>query len=273
MPAPDLVDHWSYSTQMILDCSIDVDPFKVRSDCQLPGKARIGAVAVWAATSTNLRCASEVLVIESTGKHKLEFSIAAGLAGGVLAVERRVVLLDPVTTRSPLTPSRAGSILWQEPRKDTLKLVLEGTSPRFPTEFTDFEMGRIGEPGSIWWLHLDLSDLDSSALSAVRLYLNSKSEAARRIDSGADDEEARAFRSALEWDVARQMILRAISMDEFRSGWGSFVPTSIGEVIETLILRLFPGQDSASLFSILESSPDVLEARLQGRVGLFAGAR
>ena len=73
---------------------------------------------------------------------------------------------------SPLAAKTAGAKLWDQPASQHLKLFLEGEAGRFPTEVVPFSQATISAAGAVWFLEVDLSDLDRAAPAALRLFLN-----------------------------------------------------------------------------------------------------
>lgn len=79
------------------------------------------------------------------------------------------------------------------------------------------------------------------------------------------------MRSVLQWDVARALIDRALDRDEFVEDWDSFAEGSVGETLQQLIMRFWPGEDAASLRARREGNRPRFEYQLQARLGLLGG--
>jgi hypothetical protein len=273
LPVPNLLKGWDYSTPLRFESTLRVDRTRILSDCGLGEDASVSAIAAWWASSTNIRqlgCSRPL----THGEHvTLAVAVPAGLAGGQLTLQRMLILERPGRTRTTLAATTPGSILWREPRERQTKVVLEGDAARFPTEMIDFTSSRVADPDSLWWLDHDLSDLDSTPLATLRLYLNESHPMVKKMVAGGADEVSAAVSQVLEWDITRTMCHAALDTSEFIRQWGSFRPGSLGEALELLLRRLWPGDDATSLSALRAQDPGVFEARMQGRLRLLAEKR
>ena len=157
-----------------------------------------------------------------------------------------MVLAADGASTDELAPRTAGSVLLVELRDRETKITLEGESARFPTEVISFDELPIAEPDALWYLEYDPSDLEQSPLLALRLYVNSKHPAVER-SLHPDDEIGELVRSTLHWDVARIMIDRALNNDDLIEQWDAFPEESLGQMLQELIQRSWPGETAESL--------------------------
>lgn len=271
--ADGVVRSWDYSCPIRLTSTVEIDFPRVLEECGLGPDAQLALVAVWWSSSTNLRRAGEPVAVVSSGQHDLHVAIEPGVAGGQILLKRSLILMDAGNSPEPFAPTLRGSVLWEETASERTRMILEGEDPRFPTTVTDFGEGRVGHEHSVWWLDVDTSELDASPLATIRLYLNAAHPDVKRHSNGADDERSRLFANTLEWDVTRSLVRAGLDTPELVDGWGSFRPGSLGELLEQLIRRTWPGHDPRALLAMRSSDPGLFEARLQGRIGLLRGVR
>ena len=261
---------WDYETPIRASCSVDVFADEVRTECALAPSDRFGLVTSWRSSTTGLK-QSEVIDMSGGGASVVSVDIDPARVGGVLTLSRRLVLLGEGKGTDSNSPTRPGSILWQEELRDCRKLVLEGEAARFPTEVVDFSGGYVGEPDAVWYLHLEMEDLDASAMKSVRLYVNGGHTAIQSLLAAGDGQLSTAIQSTLTWDVARQMVLAALSSDDFIEGQGLFSGGSIGEVLEAVLEQFWPEQDVLSLRVLRDQDPTRFEYQLQARMRLLGG--
>lgn len=271
--APALLKGWDYSAGLAFESTARLDRRKILAECGLSRDARISVTASWWASSTNRReigCRQPILDDVDIA---LRLEIPPGVAGGHLTLERMLILDQPGRSDDDLAAVQQGSILWREPRDSQTRVTLEGDAARLPTEAVDFTSTRVADPESLWWLERDLSDLNSTPLATIRLYLNTSHPIIEKIVSGADDATAETVAKFLEWDVARMLINSALDSAEFLRDWGMFRPGSLGETLELLLQQVWPGEDANSLSGLRADEPGIFEARLQARLRLLAETR
>jgi len=259
----ELATGWDYQTPLHAASTIEADPFSIRQDCSLHSEDRLGIVALWHSSSTNVRERAFFTELSQAGPVKIEFEIPPGRVGGILRFSRQIVLVGTGQSQVPFAAVRPGSILWQENRHPPTGLILEGEAARFPTEVIDFSAAPVGEPEAAWWLSMTLDDLEVSPLQALRLYLNGEHPMMKRMLAGGEDEAIQMVRSALEWDVARSIVTHALENSDFVHGFGTFPSDSLGEMVEFLAYKYWPGRDAKSLRALKEGNPGRFEYQLQ----------
>ncbi|MPZ68688.1 MAG: hypothetical protein GEU71_04075 [Actinobacteria bacterium] len=262
---------WDYETPIRVACSVDIPSDEIRADCALAPSDQFGLVVSWRSSSTGLKQRADVIDVSGGGSPVVSIDLDPARVGGILTLSRRLVLLGEGRGSNPDSPTRPGSILWQEAPHDSRKLVLEGDASRFPTEVVDFSGGYVGEPEAVWALYLDTEDLEASAMKAIRLYVNAGHPAVRTLMDVGEEPISAAIRSTLIWDVARQMVLAAVGNDEFVENHGRFSGGSIGEVLEAVIEQFWPDRDILSLRALCEQDSARFEYELQARMRLLEG--
>lgn len=268
-PLESTIKQWDYQTPLWFESLVQVRPDVVQQECGLGPDSKMALVAIWWASSTNFRRVAKVIELDDSSEYMLGVEVPAGEAGGTLTLIRQLVLVEPGHVEDELAADQHGAILWTEPRETRGSVVLEGEAARFPTEAVNFEKTRVADPQSLWWLDADLSDLDVTPLSAMRLYLNQNHALMKQLLAGDSVPLVSAVAEILEWDVTRILMDSALSSDEFVARWGGFRPGSLGEVLELLIKRYWPGDDSRSLAALKSQDPGVFVAKLQGRMTLL----
>lgn len=268
---PDRIDDWDYSVPLALACDVVVDVLRLREEVGLPADDALTLIALWEATSTGIREVGSRYPLTGTGEQSFELflQLDGSRIGGQLILERQVVLSSSGTGEDPLAARTAGSILLVEPRADRSAVLLEGDAARFPTEILDFDELPIAEPEALWFLDLDLADLEQSPLSAMRLFVNGAHPAVVRALVQADDIGA-LVRSTLQWDVARMLIHRALDNEEFVTEWDGFGDDTVGLALQQLVQRFWPGEEASSLQSRRLANPARFEYQLQARLRLMS---
>jgi hypothetical protein len=266
------IDDWDYSVPLSISCRVTVDVSRIREQTHLTLDDRLVMVALWEASSTGIREVGSRHELPASGEGSFELlvNLEGSRIGGQLTLERQIVLAARGESPEPLAPRAPGSIVLTEPRSERKTVILEGEAARFPTEVTDFNQLTIAEPDALWFLELDLADMEQSPLAAMRLYVNGAHPAVRRA-LVADDATGDLVRSVLQWDVARTLVDRALDNDEFIEEWDSFAEASVGEMLQQLIQRYWPGEDAGSLRARRETSRSRFEYQLQARLALLAG--
>jgi hypothetical protein len=265
-----MLKRWDYQTELRFESTVQVDRRTIVTECGLGHDVRVGLLTTWWASSTNLRRTGNLVELNESIDYVLSFDVPAGVTGGSLTLQRQLVIIDAGSTDNPLAARTPGSVLWREPRENRATVYLEGEAARFPTEVIDFQSGRVADSEAAWWLDRDLSDLEATPLNGLRLYLNEHHEVMKQVLAGATDPVATLTAEFLKWDVTRSLMNAALDTDEFIEGWGGFRPGSLGEVLELLIRKYWPGEDAQSLTALRNQDPGVFDARLQGRMRLLS---
>ena len=265
------LNDWDYSINLALVCEVVVDAGRLRAETGLSRDDELSLVGLWHASSTGIREVGGRHRLPGGGEERFELSVEldGSKLGGWLTLERQIVLTSARPGADPTTATKPGSILLSEPAESRTSVLLEGDAARFPTEVIDFGQLSIAEPGSLWFLEMDTTDLDQAALGNLRLYVNGGHPAIR----AALNEQSwigELIRSVLQWDVARLMVQRALDCDELGGRWGEFEEWSLGATLQGLIQRFWPGENADSLKVRRAANPARFEYQLQARMSLLA---
>jgi hypothetical protein len=256
---------WDPSVDIRLTRTVRVDAAGIRLDCALPEAAPLSLAIVWACSATSLRGATTQAVTPDLGDDVGVQLVGAELSGQVV-VRLQVVLSSRVEGVSQIAPFIAGSILWE----DEQVVVLEGQSARFPMEWLDFAASGWLPAGAGWFLDWSPDEPEMPALGAMRLYINSGHESLSRALAAANPTAAeRVVREAIEFDVARTLVTRALASDEFWRNSSESEPGSAGDSVATLIGALFPNDTLEGLRAKWHADPQRIELQLQAAAGLF----
>ncbi len=244
------------------------DPSDVAAACGLDGPHQVAAVALWATSGTGLRGSSRPVIIASPGSRvaDLQLSLEGGDLGGILVLRTALILAAPATGARPLVARVSGSVLWEG---EGLRVDLEGTGTRFPTELRAFGTGSF-PPKAAWFLDWDREDLNRPVLGSLRLYLNDKHPLMTRVASGPADAETACIRETLKFEIARELITGALTNNEFCANPGSYDAESVGAAIWRLCTRiLFPNRSVGELAAWARDSPSRFAAELQSALKLY----
>jgi hypothetical protein len=274
VPLGDRLDHWDYSIPLALSCEIKVDVGRIRAEAAIDEADRLTLACFWEASSTGIRRVGFTTELPAAGDVTVSpvLQLDGGLLGGRLKLMRQVVLMGLGSRRDQLAATRAGSVILAEAAADVHSVLLEGIAARFPTEIADFSSLPIAEPDALWYLDIATGDLDVAALAAMRLYLNAAHPAIMRA-LDPEDSVGGMVRSTMRWDVARTVIVNALRNGDFVEGWGAFEEDSLGDAIQGLIQRYWPGETAAALRERERAHPARFEYQLQARLRLMTEVR
>jgi hypothetical protein len=185
--------------------------------------------------------------------------------GGTLRLEL-VIALAQEGGSGDLSATRAGSILW----RDTTRVELEGAGARFPIQMMDFERAGIaGGQYSAWMLVWSPDRVEAPVLGALRLLLNSGHPTIQRlVVEGSSKPELVAVQSALSHDLRRQLILGALSNQDFDRD-EDYGEGTLGTVLQGVLDITFADQSLDSIRGFHERHPAEFETTLQAKSGLF----
>ena len=262
--AVDAVPDWDYFTPVRLRRSVAVDRNEIVESCQLDGGAALALVAIWHSSWTGLRDSTRHFPVNGDGC-ELSFELPGDVLGGVLTIETRLVLDEPGESTSPLAAYRPGSILWS----DRSSLALEGTGSRFPLVPISFATANLaGGRMGLWCLMIETTDLEASALGALRLYINTDNPLTADLLASIPDPAATQLLSFIQFDVARQLLHFGIGHDEIDLN-EAYPEASLGQVVVNLI-RLFHAP-LPELRARFRTEPGDLESEFQALTRLFEG--
>jgi hypothetical protein len=108
-------------------------------------------------------------------------------------------------------------------------------------------------------------------LRNVRLFINSAHPAVVGAVQAADPTpDQAAIRSAIYFDVGRQLVRGALENDEFIEASDTFPEGSTGRAVARLVRRVFPGEKPRALRNLMRSRREYFDSSLQASFRLFA---
>ena len=256
---PSSVPSWQYTTDLLVERMITCDPQQLKVQSGLASVDELRAILTWASTSTGLQGASKAVSLQAGG-NSLSVGIPGVEAGGTLRLRLVVAAgLAACGQREKLAAYRSGAIL----HSDEWIVHLEGEASRFPTEALSFSATGLGDSSVAWRLTVATTDLDASALSAVRLVLNTDNEVHQRLIDRPDSDEAEVTRRFMSYDIARQLVVAALAQDELMPI--DYESSSIGHVLRSRLRGYFGDEGDAiePLRARWLAEPSEIDAELQ----------
>lgn len=260
------VDNWDYATPVSFELQPSVDPELLLESTGLESLVDIDVVLLIECSSTGNRFTTTRNLASLTDAQTSIVAIEPSSAQMALSVVLTAHLVMARTTvpTSLDTAYKHGSRLASSARETVL---LEGDSPRFPTEAVSFSA--LGLEKALWDLDISFADLSEPFLSGVRLLVNAEHPSAEML---LDDEDAGFLlaHSALELDIVRRLILRVAADEGLRDDLASstWQDGSVRAVLEELA-DTFLASDLNSIVELSRHDPRRFERRLQHRFELF----
>lgn len=225
-------------------------------------------LATWRSTATNIRAVGARIQLEASGPALIGFTIDSTLAAGTVHLVRSVVLARDHDSADPLAARRAGTVLWRDRPSAATRLELQSIADRLTVEAVAFAEEDDFESAAAWVLQTDFTDPRRDIATAIRLVANAGHPAVEDLRTGHDDVRQLA-ESVLRWDVARMLIERALDEPQFVRGCGGFAEGTVGGLVQRLLELYFPELSVDEMVVLRTSSPDRLDALLQGRIGVL----
>ena len=266
---------WDPSVSLSLRCDVDVDCEAVFAEAGLAPDAVVQIHAVWwvrrGRTSSPRTCESPVLLgLPGSSVAHLSFEVDGYSLGGAMALERRLVLLDPGSGGERASAQRHGSILLREEPEEQ---ILEGVGAQYPTTAVSFSEMFPGSPNAPWLHCINVDDLDAPAEACVHLYLNSDHPASSLLEGVTSSPVRELLDEALRWDVSRQTVVAALMCEDLMERWSEIEDDgSIGALLKSRLQVAGGGAGRTALGQLLQSDPSALDARLQSGLSLFRTA-
>ena len=265
-PADDVLKGWDYGTdiQAHRDLEIRGDLFLVQTGLGSGSVIRI--VALWS-TGTGYEHGesgfTRALKIDDSAapvRVEVDFPLVGSNLAGALSIVTLVVLEKRAGKCRDGAAWQAGSILW----RDEYTLALEGIGPRMPILMVDLE------PADTAWAVRTREDwLHSHPSIGVQVLVNRKrADIVRALLATPPGDKDRLVRSALRFDVGRQLIERALSDDQLDND-SVFAPQTCGAAIVQRLRAIFPQRSVEEVRAFQETEPEQFNAEVQASHRLF----
>lgn len=266
LPAAGL-DGWDPSVELQLEREMAIDAAAARRDAGLAASDRLTCAATWYCPITTMRGAgSRVEVVGDQATLRLSLTVPGFELAGRVILRTGVVLVAREAGDEPLAALIPGSVLWQ----DSTVLPVEGAGSRFPMEWLEFGGTGWLPNGAGWYLEWSPDEPEAPALGAIRLYLNESHPSVRAaVMANPPQPHQKVIRDAIQFDVARTLILGALRADPAVWDEAAGDPASVASVVNRLIRVVFPGESIQGLRHREAVTPERLEARMQDGLRLF----
>jgi hypothetical protein len=266
--------HWDYNVDLRLVRSMIVHEAELRADCRLQPSDAVRAVVVWRSTGSTVRGRGVAIELGNSPQPR-EFTMSADIPGSLVAgdvqIATQIVLARAGEGRDVLAARYPGSVLWE----DSVQVALEGTASRFPMEVVDFSTAHWAPYGGAgWYLSWNSEELHEPLLRNVRLFVNQGHLlVVGAVQAAQPTPEQAAIRSAIYFDVGRQLIRGALENDEFVDAPESFADGSTGKAVLRMIKAHFPADKPKALRSTMRTRREYFDSSLQASLRLFAGGQ
>ena len=261
-PLPDHLRDWDAASKMAVRRVVKIDWSVVAAELEIPqahvklqlctklgsGLGRVPRTII-GRLSQNLDGQPEE-IMES-------LEISGHSIASLIRIETVLSLATKPSERSELSPSEPGSKIWATEHT----VSVDGEQARFPIEIIDLENYFKGEVASHagWYLHRFTDDWDRDLQSAVRLYINSKSEQIlQELKEGNE-----ALLSHIQHDVVMQLCSTFLS-DPVMTGEIEYSaePGSLGAQVLDWFNIIWPGKSIAQIKSIARLRPSAFHANM-----------
>jgi len=257
-----MVRDFDYATTLSFGFSVTVDVASALATLGLESSSTIGVYAAIDCEASSLRTTSVVPVDEATSEVWVE--AMPGTIAGAVALQRGLVTIAALGSRSALSPHRFGTRLLDGA---SVTVTLEGGASRFPVEALSFRAA--GLPArAAWLLDVVYEEPSDRFLGAVRLRVNTDHPAGVAALSRDRTSEAELARSALRVDVVRQMFAHLSRDERFaeKQRWAD--DDCIGGVAEAIASVM--SESVSTVCAMLRDDPVGLDALVQSAFGYLA---
>jgi len=261
--AGDTLGGWDYSVDLQLRRTMNLSLAEIREQTGIGSSSSLRVVALWStgAGYEVRECGFSGEVSLQDGPRRLEIEVtvpgtelASALVLNTLVVlERRAGRAAPGSARDP------GDILW----RDDYAVTIEGEGPRMPVLVVD-----IDPDDAAWAVRTRADWLDSHPSVGVHVLINKKREdIVKAVHSNPPSEKERMVRSAMLFDVGRQLVERALDDEGFDDD-AVYAPNTCGLAMSGRVRSTF-GRDISEVRLMRNSEPEEYNAALQAGLRLF----
>lgn len=262
-----VIEDWDPAVNIDAEIVLEVDLEAILSDCNFASDARLRLVTGWRSSGTMLRDSGQMVDLQPSNTNRpLKLCIEVdgiNLARDVILFAA-LILVNAGSTDKPLAPKIPGAVLW----KTEQRVILDETALRFPTEIAAFSERDWPIPThSAWYLQWDSNDLSQSIFGDVRLYLNKDHPVVLQALSGQQT-NTEIVQNFIFFDLARTLLLGALSNSHFVANPASYPQGTIGAVIHNILKAQFPNQSVKKLEKMTKDT-SLFNAYLQARLNFL----
>lgn len=265
IPLPERHPAWDASVDVRVGRRLVVDGRQLLERTGLRDGSRVRLVAGYDCETARTRDFpfTQDLTLPSHFEGDVEFTVPASELARSVSFVVGAILVDAKKPHPPFSARVPGSWLWRE----ETPFQLEAEGERFPMEQIDFRASGL-PPEAAWYLEWDSDDWDRPIHGAMRLQFNATNDAcARLLELPEDDPRHRLFLATARLDVAKQLVIAALSSDDFVSRHHEFEEGSLGRNVRGLISLAFPGSSVDAVRTLMKQAPGKFHARLQANLG------
>lgn len=266
-PLPELHPAWDPSVDLQVTRNVVFDGRAFGEGTGLADGAKIRLVAGFDCEPARSRQFpwSHDIVLPSGFEGTLRLSIPASQLAAHVDLVVGAVLVVGSREGHALRARVPGSWLWE----DRTRLVLDGGRTRFPMEWTDFAKSGLPKDAA-WFLDWSSQDWQAPTLGTLRLLLNSKHPALDKVVRLPEsDARRRLVIYSARFDIAKQLMMAALSSDEFVAGSEANEEGTVGHSIHLLLRSCFPSESFRTLRERMLHQAGEFHAQLQSGFGAF----
>src|SRR5882724_5940545 len=260
---------WDYGTDVTASRRIKLDVPAARIASGLSANSTLRVAVLWSTgagfEARELGFSSRVqLSGDDPRVVEVSLVIPGERLASAFALTTEIVLEARGTRSGQSSAIEIGSRLWS----DDVTIALEGSGPRLPVVLVELD-----PPDSAWSLRSTAEWLYSHPSAAIHVLVNRRREdICRALLSRPPDEKDRLVRSALKFDIGRQMIERALDDQDFDDD-AAFGPQTSGEAIRQRLRIVFPGLSIEEVRAFRSTERERYERQLQASHQLFVTAQ
>jgi hypothetical protein len=264
---------WDYGTPLVLSREIVIDCDALQECCGLGHGAALCVTALWgsggAYDAWEVAAGTRLTVTPGESRLiQLTFRVPSDHLAGVLKVATRVVLESHGRNPRGGAATELGNVLWE----DASSLRLEGTAARVSVTTEDFRE-RFGEreAAAAWTVSFAPDWLHTHPSVGLQVVFNKLSETViAAIRDQRPGPREKTIRSAVAFDVGRQMLARALADEEGFDDHSQFEKDTSGSAVQARLRTLFPGMSVSKVRAMYREEADRFERLLQSHHKLFA---
>jgi hypothetical protein len=254
----DSIPNWDYLRPLDLVRRASISGEALFTTCGLDSTSRVQlVVSVHCPASRFREVVFRSSILESASVDiEIQFSVAGEQLADRAEVETEIILLQPSGKRSQFVAHLRGSRLYAE----SCTVELEGTGSRMPTELLSFSerLAWLSSPRAPWYVECRDADLRAPVMREVRVFINEDESAF--ADSAVKGNPIVV--SLIGADIARRILLSALSDDDFLSAHEDYPTGSIGEVAKHLVGLCFPVHSPIEVRTLAQDRPAHFDAMI-----------
>lgn len=267
VPLPEVHPAWDSNVDVRVLRSLEFDGDRFMRETGLGKGSRIRLVAGYECEHARSRSFPwrRSVALPSSFKGTLDVTARASRLAHSVDLIVGAVLLHASKDSSSVAAKTAGSWLWT----DRTAFTLRGSGGRFPMEWVAFRTSGL-PPNATWFLDWPSQDWSSPVLGTMRLLLNSDNLVVRKVmELSEHDARKKLIIQAARLDVGKQLVIAALSSEDFFAEVEQFEEGSVGFSVRLLMSVAFPHDQPATLKDRLIHQAGEFHAQLQDGMGAF----